>query len=83
LNLTNDHKKKSDQTCKHVLLPDFSCERAAVSLLRNNRRIVGVASSYAVIFQEKKGESSNSSQLFNTSTSTGETRKEGHLFHFT
>ena len=25
--LTNDHKKKSDQTCKYVLLPDLSYEK--------------------------------------------------------
>jgi len=56
LNLTNDHKKKSDQTCKHVLLPDHVA---------------------------KKGEAQYCGQLFNKSTSTGETRRNGQLFHFT
>ena len=49
LNLTNDHKKKKHQTCKHALSPDHVSmpDMWSVSGAALKKEVVIVASSYA------------------------------------
>ena len=65
-NLTNDHKRKKDHTCKDVLLPRMSCKWLR-SVSWSNRKDVVAASSYAHLqLVEKKKRPGTAAHCFNT-----------------
>ena len=83
-NLTNDQKEKSTiPASMSFCLIVRACLTWSVSwaALKKGSDVVA-ASSYAEQSERRKKEAQYCGQLFNKSTSTGETRGNGQLFHF-